>query len=77
MTKPNYDTSKEPSAKPPIESAAGYATGQAPRAATYGKGARDLSEIADAAQRRRDHSAELSRKPVGPQSLANHNSKRK
>lgn len=60
-----YSDRKEPP-KPPVESVAGYKAGQAPRAARFGQGARNLAEIADATQRRREHNEALSRRPTGP-----------
>jgi hypothetical protein len=56
---------KEP-AKPAVESVAGFKSGEAPRAARFGQGARNLAEIADATQRRREHNEALSRRPTGP-----------
>jgi hypothetical protein len=56
---------KMPEAKSPIESVAGYKAGQNPRAAAFGQGARNLTEIADATARRREHNSALSRRPTG------------
>jgi hypothetical protein len=64
--------------KPKIEQTDVYRDGTAPKAAIRygGRGATSIKDIEDATAARRRHSAELSRKPVGPQSLANHDSKR-
>jgi hypothetical protein len=70
----NYSERKEPP-KPPVESIAGYKQGEAPRAARFGQGARNLAEIADAAARRRAHNEALSKRDIGPRSSGNRDSK--
>jgi hypothetical protein len=67
---------KTPSSKPPIESVAGYAKDKAPAAAKYGVGAKSVAEIAEAAEARRQHGRDILNRPVGPQRLANKDSKR-
>jgi hypothetical protein len=71
-----YSDKKEP-AKPPVESVSEYKAGTAPRAARFGQGARNIAEIAEATERRREHNSALSKRDVGPQELANRDSKRK
>jgi hypothetical protein len=49
---------------------------QPPRAAQFGKGATNIEQIRDATEARRQQSASWSTRDVGPQTYANHNSKR-
>ena len=64
-----YSSSKEP-AKPPIESVAGYKQGQNPAAATCSRGARNVAEIREATEARRQHSRDLTNRPTGPRGSA-------
>ena len=84
MSGPNYDTSKEPKAPPPIEQRGEYrvSTRQGsqplpPDAATALKGTQTREGIEQAAEARRQQSRSWSERDVGPQELANPNSKRK
>jgi hypothetical protein len=65
----NYSDRKEPP-KPPMESVAGYKSGQAPRAARFGQGARNLEEIKQATEMRRRHNESLSSDRTGPRGPA-------
>ena len=60
--------------KPPIESVAGYKTGQAPAAPKFGQGARNIAEIAEATEARRRHNEALSKRDIGPRSSGTHDS---
>jgi hypothetical protein len=64
-----YSSSKEPS-KPPIESVAGYKAGKEPAAAAFGRGAKNVAEIREATEARREHSRQLTNKPTGPRGSA-------
>jgi hypothetical protein len=48
-----------------------------PKAARFGVGASNIKDITDACAARRQQSSSLSTRDVGPQSQANHDSKRK
>jgi hypothetical protein len=61
-----YSTDKRPSSPPPIERVGPYKHGTAPRAAEFGKGARNIQEIREATEARRANSAQWSRKPTEP-----------
>jgi hypothetical protein len=79
-----YSTDKEPKSPPPIEQRGEYrnttrrgSEPAPPAAATALKGTQTIEGIREAAEARRRQSASWSDRDVGPQSQANHDSKRK
>jgi hypothetical protein len=58
---------KTPSSKPPIESVAGYKTGQAPAAAKFNVGISSREGAQAAQDARREHSRQLTDRWIGPQ----------
>ena len=69
-----YSDKKEP-ARPPIESVGGYKQGEAPRAARFAQGARNIAEIDEACARRRAHNEAFSKRDIGPRTSGNYDSK--
>jgi hypothetical protein len=72
-TMSGYSDKKEP-ARPPIERVSEYKS-EAPRAARFAQGARNIGEIDEACARRRAHNEALSKRDIGPRSSGNHDSK--
>lgn len=58
--------SKEPTSPPKVESVAGYKQGQHPAAAAFGRGAKSVAEIREAAESRRQHGRDVQNRPTGP-----------
>jgi hypothetical protein len=67
--------SKKPEGPAKVEQVNTYRNGTAPRAAEFGKGARNLAEIQQATDARRENSAQWSRKSTGPRPTANRDSR--
>jgi hypothetical protein len=62
--------SKKPEGPAKVEQVNTYRNNTAPRAAEFGKGARDLAEIKQATDARRAHNEALSRGYTGPRGPA-------
>jgi hypothetical protein len=57
---------KKPEGPAKVEHVSTYKNGTAPRAAEFGKGARNIEEIRQATEARRQNSAQWSNKSTGP-----------
>jgi hypothetical protein len=79
-----YSTDKKPTSPSPIEAVSEYKNstrraGEAapPRAAQFNKGATNIGQIREATEARRQQSNSWATRDVGPQELANRDSKMK